>query len=285
MQTLLPSLISSMMLTGVFAYLWWTDRERYLGIWAIAFALWAARYAYGVGVVSEVFPPGDWVLPLLALGRATFILWGACALRGRDLPGWWWWVVVLDLALLLAFETELATFPMREGVVEYLLFGATTIWAGIVFARERRTTGFERVFAGFAMILLGALNMSFPWVRLYPSWFIDVAFAAVNFAQLGIGFAVLLVYFRITRNERARLHHELEERLTRALSGYLPICSHCKSIREEDGGWSGIERYVSERTDAAFSHSICPTCYDEHYAADFGPLPDPTPAGGSRGAA
>ena len=59
--------------------------------------------------------------------------------------------------------------------------------------------------------------------------------------------------------------HRLEGALARALSGYLPICAHCKSIRDESGEWHRLEKYLSERTDAAFTHGICPTCEEEHF--------------------
>ncbi len=45
------------------------------------------------------------------------------------------------------------------------------------------------------------------------------------------------------------------------LEGLLPICAYCKKIRDERGGWSGIEAYIAKRTEAAFSHGICPDCY------------------------
>jgi phosphoserine phosphatase RsbU/P len=50
------------------------------------------------------------------------------------------------------------------------------------------------------------------------------------------------------------------------LSGLLPICSYCKNIREggrQDEAWVSIETYVSTRTEAAFSHGVCPTCYEK----------------------
>ncbi|MBT5875773.1 MAG: response regulator [Candidatus Latescibacteria bacterium] len=48
----------------------------------------------------------------------------------------------------------------------------------------------------------------------------------------------------------------------RQLEGLLPICMYCKKIRDEKEQWSQIEQYIDARTDASFSHSICPECYD-----------------------
>ena len=44
------------------------------------------------------------------------------------------------------------------------------------------------------------------------------------------------------------------------LSGLLPICSYCKRIRSDNDYWEQVEGYISEHTDARFSHGICPTC-------------------------
>lgn len=46
------------------------------------------------------------------------------------------------------------------------------------------------------------------------------------------------------------------------LEGLLPICSYCRKIRDDQNDWSTLEAYVSARTDAAFTHSICPDCYE-----------------------
>jgi sigma-B regulation protein RsbU (phosphoserine phosphatase) len=45
------------------------------------------------------------------------------------------------------------------------------------------------------------------------------------------------------------------------LHGLLPICSYCKRIRGDDEYWQQVESYIAERSDAQFSHSICPPCY------------------------
>lgn len=46
----------------------------------------------------------------------------------------------------------------------------------------------------------------------------------------------------------------------RQLTGMLPMCASCKKIRDDRGYWSGVETYLSEHTDAVFSHGLCPEC-------------------------
>jgi len=43
----------------------------------------------------------------------------------------------------------------------------------------------------------------------------------------------------------------------------VPICSYCKKIRDDKGYWNILEAYIQERTEARFSHGICPECRHE----------------------
>jgi len=60
--------------------------------------------------------------------------------------------------------------------------------------------------------------------------------------------------------------HELEEANAhiRTLQGIIPICMYCKKVRNDKDYWEQVEKYVSERTDALFSHAVCPECYEKY---------------------
>jgi len=49
------------------------------------------------------------------------------------------------------------------------------------------------------------------------------------------------------------------------LSGLLPICMHCKKIRDDNGYWSQVEAYIGNNSEAQFSHSICQECAKKYY--------------------
>ena len=51
----------------------------------------------------------------------------------------------------------------------------------------------------------------------------------------------------------------------KVLSGLLPICAQCKKIRDDNGYWEQIERYIRDNSEADFSHSICPECVKTLY--------------------
>lgn len=64
-------------------------------------------------------------------------------------------------------------------------------------------------------------------------------------------------------NTNQELRQALSE--VKTLSGLLPICSHCKKIRDDGGYWQEVERYVASHSQADFSHGICPECVVKYY--------------------
>ena len=99
--------------------------------------------------------------------------------------------------------------------------------------------------------------------------FVKAAFISGFFALVIIMLGVSL-FFKITNPILNRLQDtvaQLEKALVevKTLRGILPICSFCKKIRDDDGYWNQVEVYVKKRSDADFSHSICPDCMEEHY--------------------
>jgi tetratricopeptide (TPR) repeat protein len=67
-------------------------------------------------------------------------------------------------------------------------------------------------------------------------------------AVLGM-ISVALIYARL------RLLQQVK-----TLRGLLPICAWCKKIRDDEGGWTQFESYLTKRSDASFTHCICPAC-------------------------
>jgi hypothetical protein len=51
----------------------------------------------------------------------------------------------------------------------------------------------------------------------------------------------------------------------KTLHGLLPICAKCKNVRNDDGYWERIEGYLEDRSDAVFTHGMCPECITEFY--------------------
>lgn len=68
-------------------------------------------------------------------------------------------------------------------------------------------------------------------------------------------------------NEKELLIRQLQQALEeiKTLQGFIPICSSCKKIRDDEGYWQRIEKYIQDRSDAKFTHSICPDCLKNLY--------------------
>jgi diguanylate cyclase len=62
--------------------------------------------------------------------------------------------------------------------------------------------------------------------------------------------------------ERDKIIAELQELLmqVKTLSGLIPICGWCKSVRSDKGYWQTVEQYVRSNSSVTFSHGICPSC-------------------------
>lgn len=117
---------------------------------------------------------------------------------------------------------------------------------------------------------LGGISVAFPFTPYEES-----AAAAVRksvFTHIlfpGIVLAVLFFFGRRIVLLVGSLKEAQGE--IRTLEGILPICSHCKKIRREGAdptdpsGWIPVDAYISDRSDAMFSHGICPDCLGKHY--------------------
>jgi len=79
-------------------------------------------------------------------------------------------------------------------------------------------------------------------------------------ARVNVGLQMLELQQRLAQRVA-----ELEEALSQVkqLQGLLPICTYCKSIRDDGNYWQRVENYIGNHSDVQFSHSICPDCYNQ----------------------
>jgi PAS domain S-box-containing protein len=87
-------------------------------------------------------------------------------------------------------------------------------------------------------------------------------------AVLGMVLVLIDISARKQANaEREKLIGELQAALAsvKTLSGLLPICCHCNKIRDDQGYWNRLESYISSRSEAGFTHGVCPDCMKKYY--------------------
>ena len=64
-----------------------------------------------------------------------------------------------------------------------------------------------------------------------------------------------------------KLQTELDQ--SKFLSGLITACANCRKVRDDQGEWQGMERYIQAHTSAKFSHGLCPECATELYPDIF----------------
>jgi len=108
----------------------------------------------------------------------------------------------------------------------------------------------------------GAGSLSFS-VRPYfwqTLWFYALGVAALVLAA----WATVELRMRALRFREQELERRVAQEMAqvRVLRGLLPVCAWCKKVRDDGGYWKQLEAYVSEHSEAEFSHGICPTCME-----------------------
>jgi PAS domain S-box-containing protein len=98
---------------------------------------------------------------------------------------------------------------------------------------------------------------------------LEIFGSSIQFEGKAATFATILdITERVNvEQEREKLISDLKSALKeiKQLSGLLPICAHCKKIRNETGYWDQVESYIHEHSEAQFSHGICPECAEKYY--------------------
>jgi hypothetical protein len=119
--------------------------------------------------------------------------------------------------------------------------------------------------------LRGGINITIPANNILTEQDRQIQVLMLSyFLIFAIGILGIFFSFWLSKREyieRSRLIEELENALNdvRTLKGYIPICASCKNVRNDEGYWDQIEKYIRDRSEAEFSHSICPDCMKKLY--------------------
>jgi hypothetical protein len=131
----------------------------------------------------------------------------------------------------------------------FLLAGGILIYKG----RKDRIIGIN--IAGMSLVLWGSYIIAFSFIHIN---------APLYYGFL-VGFQILAAFGMVAMvMDAIRIRAEKSEKQLETLEGILPICSYCKKIRDEHDNWHVLEAYIEDRSDAEFSHGICPECFDRH---------------------
>lgn len=237
----------------------------------VALSLLAAIAASGVALFIASRDLLGW--PRVALGSlimgagiAGMHYIGMAAMRMPATIAWRPVLVVSSIAIAIVVAAVALTFAFQYGrpaasAWSWRKVGTSVLMGAAIPAMHYTGMAAGRFEAGPAPDLGSAVDISI--LGAY-------AIAAGTLLVLAMAFGTSLV----SRHGEARyraLATELQKALAevRTLQGILPICASCKRIRNEAGAWDAVESFVRERTDAEFSHGLCPDCA----ARDWGTVP------------
>lgn len=91
----------------------------------------------------------------------------------------------------------------------------------------------------------------------------DIASWTIASNRLIALFAIWMTALLMVHRNRLSAKKELAQERIQVLEGLLPICSVCKKIRDQSNQWLKLERYISNHSQARFSHGYCPDCEEQ----------------------
>jgi hypothetical protein len=253
----------------VLAYLARVRQERFLGYWTAAWALLVVRLAWtmGWGVPWPMLWPSI-VAAYLRLAMAGCLLAGVEELRGRRVDAR---VVPAAAALfLLGKQVVDPLLTPRQGIM--LNLGAMALTMLVASWRLGTHATLPRAERALTAIGLAAYALISAVTPVLPDDGVLLTrfFFASWTMQLCAGVGMLALFFRVSYEAELAAEKSRGASLTEALQDFLPICMHCKAIRDEEQHWKSLEQYVADRSTVRFSHGICPTCARTHYSEYLG---------------
>lgn len=169
-----------------------------------------------------------------------------------------------------AFERE----PFRLVITDWLMPGMN----GLELTRRIRTASRTRY---TYVIMLTALGGTGHYLEGMEAGVDDFVTKPISLDELGARLRVAARILALQDN-------------VKLLEGLLRICMYCKKVHVTSGGaqsrstggdWTSVERYVEERSDASFSHDICPACYEARVRPEIEGFIERLPRAEGRGAA
>lgn len=147
--------------------------------------------------------------------------------------------------IVLSVDVLLLDLLLPMGVAMGVLYTVPILFS-LWFTRRRYTI--VAALAGSLFVLIG--------------FFVSPPGGILWIGLLNVGLALFIIWvttFLVLLRKRA------EEQI-KTLRGLIPICASCKKIRDDQGYWDILERYIEKHSDAHFTHGLCPDCTKQFYA-------------------
>ena len=106
-------------------------------------------------------------------------------------------------------------------------------------------------------VCMPLVHLSFSEFWITPFTFLTAGVNTLIRIATFVGFAYLV--------NKVSVQKQQLEKEVQTLQGILPICSFCKRIRNQAGTWEPLEAFIAKRSEAEFSHGMCPDCAKKNY--------------------
>ncbi len=229
--------------------------------------LWLGHYFVLLTLFRLLYSRPDYPRRALALESlvALVLFYGAGLLIHRMVPRMGGLENFGLLLLGFALGNNVFLMAWLPGEVQLVNFVLVQVVAGVALRSSWRFWLAQCLCVGLALASLGhwvgpGLILGNAFIFLSSTLLSTVIWRYLN--RLIAALSMLREKDRVILRQRTRLVRELRASLAniRTLRGLIPICAHCKRVRDDAGFWQQVEAYVHERSEAKFSHSICPSC-------------------------
>ena len=263
---------------GLFAQSRSTGSHASMSWWALGTAMWVG------GFIGDL--PGAhiarWVAILLRnfmfIGGQAVVYAGVLRFLERPVPD----RMLMAVVGAVVVESQVFHLVSDNPSIRYVCFSMASaglfLAAALALVRHHRPVvrsgalvlGVVFGVAGGWMVLRAGVSAVTPIdVNGTPPSVVGAATYLLAFASsTAWTFGFLMLDNQRLQGEQADTNASLLQALeqVKTLRGILPICSHCKKIRNDAGAWQRVEAYVTEHTDATFTHGICHDCVDRYYS-------------------
>jgi hypothetical protein len=169
--------------------------------------------------------------------------------------------------LITYYESRLGVLSNAAVVLSIVAY--LYVFALLWRAYRRAPTGaLVAIVVGQLAYFVGVVNDILVANQLYPFIYVsEYTYLVVVVVMAGVLLNRFVALHRAVEATSQTLEHEVQDARAdlKVLRGLLPICASCKRIRDDQGRWNQVESYVAARTDATFSHGVCPDCLKRLY--------------------
>lgn len=182
----------------------------------------------------------------------------------------WWIDLIPPIFLTITFILFTYPFPnvnYRILIISFFLFVYCVRINYLVFKKLPSIINEKPLFLFIMVLILGGWHA----FRLFLTFFTEdtiTNFMNAGFIH-GIAFIdvilfniIVSIHLIIFNSIRLEIDLQKANKEIKTLSGLIPICSNCKKIRNDQGYWEILENYITEHSDALFSHGLCPKCFE-----------------------